>query len=262
MSESQSYLYFKQWRLDREAGKGPRMVPSKPTRDHIDGLVQAGASQASIARAAGISPEVISKLLRQPRPTVQIGTQTRILAVTLDDVMRRPDRLGFVPAVGARRRIQALLAMGWPHRTITEHMTGVGQISAVALHQRGKWIARATHDAVVAAYDALSMTPGPSEVSRRRAARLGYAPPLAWDDETIDDPAAQPNTGAVVRKAGRPGIDLDEWVRLVRCGENPERAADRCETTVAAVARAAERAGRIDVARIAERASWRKRVAA
>src|SRR5690606_28395228 len=100
---------------------------------------------------------MVSNLLRRPRPTVQIGTQTRILAVTLDDVMRRPDRRGFVPAAGARRRIQALLAMGWPHRIITEHMTGVGQTSAVALHQRGKWIARATHDAVVVAYDALSM---------------------------------------------------------------------------------------------------------
>jgi len=259
MSESQSYLYFKQWRLDREAGKGPRMVPSAATREHIAGLVQAGASQAGIARAAGISPEMVSNLLRRPRPTVQIGTQTRILAVTLDDVMRRPDRRGFVPAAGARRRIQALLAMGWPHRIITEHMTGVGQTSAVALHQRGKWIARATHDAVVVAYDALSMKPGPSEVSRQRAARLGYMPPLAWDDETIDDPAAKPHTSATERRAG---IDLDEWERLVRCGETPERAAERCGATVEAVSRAAHRAGRRDIGRLAERVSWRKRAAA
>ncbi|HEV6951930.1 MAG TPA: helix-turn-helix domain-containing protein [Promicromonospora sp.] len=259
MSQRQDYLYFKQWRLDREAGKGPRMVPSGPTREHIAALVQAGASQASVARAAGVSPEMVSNLLRRPRPTVQIGSQTRILAVTIDDVMRHPERRGFVPAVGARRRIQALLAMGWPHRIITERMTGVGQTSRVALHQRGKWIARATHDAVVAAYDELSMKPGPSEVSRQSAARLGYMPPLAWDDETIDDPAAKPHTSAAER---RPGIDLDEWARLVRCGEAPERAAERCGTTVEAVSRAAHRAGRRDIGRLAERASWRKRGAA
>ncbi|WP_295694431.1 hypothetical protein, partial [Lapillicoccus sp.] len=44
-------------------------------------------------------------------------------------------------------------------------------------------------------YDRLSMTPGPSPTARARAAARGYAPPLAWDDDTIDDPRALPDLG-------------------------------------------------------------------
>jgi hypothetical protein len=257
-----TYTYFKQWRLDREAGKGPRMVPSGPTADHIRSLVEAGASQAGVARAAGLSPEVVSRLLHRPRETVQIGTERRVLAVTMDAVLRRPDRLGFVPAIGARRRIQALLALGWTHAHITERMDGVGQTSQVALHQRGNWISRATHDAIVAAYEELGMTPGPSDLSRRRARARGYAPPLAWDEDGIDDPKAVPDLGDVQRAVGRPSLDLDEWAHLVRAGESPERAADRCGVTLSAVARAAYRAGRRDLAQTVGRVRNESRVAA
>jgi hypothetical protein len=39
------------------------------------------------------------------------------------------------------------------------------------------------------------MRPGPSHRTRARARALGYAPPLAWDDDAIDDPSAQPCPG-------------------------------------------------------------------
>lgn len=258
----QTYAYYKKWRLDREAGAGPRMVPSGPTTEHIRSLVDAGASQAGVARAAGLSAEAISRLLHRPRATVQIGTERRVLAVTLDDVLRRRDPLGFVPAIGARRRIQALLALGWTHKLITEHMTGVGQISHATLNQRGNWIARATHDAVVAAYEQLSMTPGPSDISRRRAAARGYVPPLAWNEGEIDDPEAVPDLGESLRAVGRPSFDLDEWELLVRSGEDPERAAERCGVKLSTAAKAAQRAGRRELFLLAERATGMKRRAA
>lgn len=258
----QTYAYFKQWRLDKESGKGPRMVPSGPTTEHIRSLVAAGASQAGVARAAGLSAEAVSRLLHRPRASVQIGTERRVLAITLEDVLRRRDPQGFVPAIGARRRIQALLAMGWTHQLITDHMTGCKQISHVALNQRGNWIARATHDAVVAAYEALSMKLGPSERTRERAKARGYAPPLAWDEGDLDNPEAVANIGNQQRAAGRPGVDLDEWALLVRTGESPERAADRCGVTITAISRAAYRAGRRDLAIIAERVRNESRSAA
>jgi hypothetical protein len=68
---------------------------------------------------------------------------------------------------------------------------------------------RTTADAITRVYDELSMTvPQDDEAGRspragrihdrqrRLAARRGWAPPLAWDDDTIDDPAATPATGA------------------------------------------------------------------
>jgi hypothetical protein len=39
------------------------------------------------------------------------------------------------------------------------------------------------------------MTPGPSDYYRNKARGLGWAPPLAWDDDLIDNPQAKPDLG-------------------------------------------------------------------
>lgn len=109
-----------------------------------------------------------------------------------------------VPAIGYQRRVQALMrlgwsspdiaqAAGWPHRNY---------VLRVVNGQKGKpttWLERKTADALEAAYDKLAMvTPEMTPTRARtkaRATRLGYAPPLAWDE--IDDPDERPNLGGV-----------------------------------------------------------------
>ncbi|WP_329123945.1 hypothetical protein [Streptomyces sp. NBC_01353] len=54
----------------------------------------------------------------------------------------------------------------------------------------------AADDGIRAAYEALSMRTGTSAKTRLRAQRSGWAPPLAWDDDTIDDPHGVPQTDA------------------------------------------------------------------
>lgn len=96
----------------------------------------------------------------------------------------------FVPRIGAARRIEALLALGWTHA----HMRATSGVNtAVVLHQDGEWITVRNHARIVAMYDELSMTLGPSARTRGRVAKLGYAPPLAWDEEQIDNPKARPH---------------------------------------------------------------------
>lgn len=56
-------------------------------------------------------------------------------------------------------------------------------------------------------YDQLSMTPGPSPQTKERALRRGYAPPLAWDDSTIDNLHTRPQT-AVTAPAGTETVDM------------------------------------------------------
>lgn len=103
--------------------------------------------------------------------------------------LRRVERL-HVPALGTHRRIHALQALGWRLGDIdcalgkgfrTSHTHNLLCQDAVHLD---------TAIAVAAVYERLSMTPGPSETTRKRAKRWGYAPPLAWD--CIDDPDEQP----------------------------------------------------------------------
>lgn len=200
---SSSTAYHKRWRLARLRGVPHGYVPAARVRAHLEGVLAAGATRCGLARVAGVSPQTVYGVLDPDRRWVQQGTARRLLAVTIDQVMTRPDPDGFVPAVGARRRIEALLAIGWRHTDITARMPG-RHVSSVVLHQAGHLIARATHDAVTAAYDALSMTPGPSDITRARAARLGYVPPLGWDDDTIDDPTAVPQHDATAP----PGADV------------------------------------------------------
>lgn len=132
------------------------------------------------------------------------------LDVKLGRLRKVEGRPRAVPAIGAQRRIQALLAMGW---TSTEIAASAGmrnrdRVLQVLNGQGGKpcqWVTRATHEQVAAVFDSLvSAQPELTWVRRRTksiAARKGFLPPAAWDDIDNDPvpPAAEP-------------VDMDEVV--------------------------------------------------
>lgn len=96
-------------------------------------------------------------------------------------------------ATGPRRRIQGLVWAGWTGRQLAG-LSGLTEqaISRLALGV-STTVAPATARAVEDLYDQAWQGPAhPSEWARRRAIRSGWAPPLAWDDDIIDDPAARP----------------------------------------------------------------------
>lgn len=192
---SPSYEYGKRWRYERDHGL-TRLVDPTVVIDHINALEAEGWSQRSIADAAGVSVQCVSRLSKRMQAKVSRDAARKILAVTGEAISRRPNSLGFVLKVGAVRRIQALLAIGHRHADITaamrEQSPGIGTTSQLVMHQVGRWTTRGTHDTLRAVYDVLSMRPGSSERTRVRAARSGYLPPLAWDDATIDDPYGEP----------------------------------------------------------------------
>ena len=77
-------------------------------------------------------------------------------------------------------------------------------------------VAPATARAVEDLYDRAWQGPRrPSTASRRRAVTAGWAPPLAWDDDTIDDPAASP---AGVRSAADDRPDRHATADLAAIG--------------------------------------------
>ncbi|QIK83011.1 helix-turn-helix domain-containing protein [Sanguibacter sp. HDW7] len=184
--------YRKRWQYDRDRGV-IRTVPAGPVKTHIVGLLDAGLTYGAIADLSGVELSTIHRIRKSHRTSVRIARA--VLAVRADQVHTRPSHTGFVPNVGARRRISALLALGWTHIHISEAAGLPPRRSGAIMHQRGTWIARDTHDRIITAYDALSMRPGPSAITRRRAAEARYAPPLAWDDDRLDDPTATPEHG-------------------------------------------------------------------
>lgn len=109
-----------------------------------------------------------------------------------------------VPAIGSRRRIQALQALGWSRLTIARQL-GYADNGAISYLMTADTMLAVTAVRIAEVYDRLSMirpdSPGAAR-ARTWAVRQGYAPPLAW--ECIDTDAA-PNYGSA-------DIDVDPVV--------------------------------------------------
>lgn len=151
-----------------------------------------------------------------------------------------------VPAVGFKRRVRALMALGWTHRQIaTELGIATGNLSNRMTY--AKAVHRGTHDRMCAVYDRLSMTLPPDEMVNRRtrtiARRNGWLPPLAFDDERIDDAAYRPSRSATAPPRTRRNL-LAEVAHLRSLGVSDHAAAQQLGVTVEAIERAEMRARR------------------
>jgi len=185
-------VYRKAWEVayqrDRAAGRA-RYVDAEPTRARLAELAAAHVPIRALARAAALSDTGVKAILDGSRTHVQQLTAARVAKTSLRGIYAEQPS-GHVPRVGAVRRVQALMAMGWSHQELDRAgvpntarlLTGTGNLVTI---QRWREISEL--------YDRLSMTPGPSPQTRGWAKTLGYAPPLAWDEDTIDDPRAQPH---------------------------------------------------------------------
>ena len=92
-----------------------------------------------------------------------------------------------VPVIGARRRVHALMRMGWPAMEVSRYLGISQQALWESIAPDRKTVGIARHEAIDAVYEALSGTPGPSGRVAKLAASRGYPPPLAWDDIDTDE---------------------------------------------------------------------------
>lgn len=193
-------------RLDRLDGR-PRTIPAGPVQEHVRALLERLTVQ-QIARESGVEPSTVRRLLSGVQRTVRRGTAGKLLAVP---VTVRPV-LGDVPSVGAVRRLRALYALGHFNRDIAA-AAGVSRDAVCAL-VAGNWatVKVQLDEGVRRAYDRLSMTAGGSWKTRRLAEREGWAPPLAWDDDIIDDPRAVPQRDAPAAVPDSSPDAVDRWL--------------------------------------------------
>lgn len=184
--------HVKQWRVRKHQGYEP-MVDAKHIRRHVQQLLDQGMSFRGIALTAGYrSRNSLESALSRKR--VMRKVHDRIMAVTVDKDTRR---FGYVDSTGPRRRLQALMALGWPSRVLAVRIGAKDHGSVLDLTaEHNQTIRRATAEAIKAVYDELWDQQGPSRISAQRAAKRGWFVPLAWDDDSIDDPAAIPDLGA------------------------------------------------------------------
>lgn len=116
-------------------------------------------------------------------------------------LQRRGQWKGRIDSTGTARRLQALVAIGYAQSYLWDRITGDAkrQNMAYVIRQQRPTVNAETARKVAELYDELSMTPGPSERARRKAAYYGWAPPLAWDEDDIDNPEAHPDRGMHVK---------------------------------------------------------------
>ncbi|MFF4526935.1 hypothetical protein [Streptomyces bluensis] len=183
------------------------MADVRPVAGHLRHLIASGRSIAAISQDSGVSLNTIRKILKQRRPEIWRTTADKLLA--LPDV---PDKAALIDSTGTVRRLQALVVMGHSQQTISGEVGCTYTYISMLTHGQRATVTVALALAVQAAYDKLSMHPGPSVQGKARAARYGWNGPLSWDDDTIDDPNALPMTDAAQPVATEGGNVADRWL--------------------------------------------------
>lgn len=209
-------------------------VDSTRAREHIAALRARGVTIRMLLDQHGIYDSVVHRIERGERK-IRRYTEAQILAIPIPTVWAAT--LADVDATGTHRRIRALAAIGYTQEDIGARI-GVIQRHIAGILGRDK-VSAATAAKVAKVFDELHLTPGPSEIARRRAKLKGWAPPLAWDDDTIDDPAAQPDIGKTRTLSFR-----ERYLELVELGYSDMQIADKLGQSLKSVERQLYRFGR------------------
>jgi hypothetical protein len=159
------------------------------------------------------------------------------------------------PAIGARRRLLALGVIGWSVRDLAAQFGLQPRTVWQIRSGQREYIFADTHDRIVAGFDRLSVRPGPGDPrTSRLALAAGGVPPLCWDDDEIDDPAATPHVESS-RSRRKVHVEDIEWLLQHNPLATAGQLGDRLHVTADAVAQACRRADRADlVARLARNA--------
>jgi hypothetical protein len=200
---------------ERIYGRWQPYVDAGPVCEHIAALRAAGIGVERIAHLAGLSVSHIRELAEDGRGDssatrrVRPSTATRILAISINDAHRAPHSR--IDATGTRRRLQALIAIGWPTELLAAQLSR--RTTSLCRSMTGESVtARTAHD-VAALYERLWNTSPPAATGEQRAAvdaaqahaaGQGWLPPLAWDNLDTDPTPPPAIAGASQRN------DLDE----------------------------------------------------
>lgn len=191
------YRYMSRLRLDLARGKS-RRTDATQVIVHAERLAANGWSRAQIAHAASLGNRTVDRLFTGCQK-VSVITARAILSVRIGPPPEGPRE---VDATGSRRRLQALVAIGYP---ITHLAPRIGLHHAALSHiARGDvaHVRATTADVIAHQYRQLIRIPGTSDQARVDARRKGWHGPLAWDD--IDNPNVQPDVSE------EPGVEVTE----------------------------------------------------
>jgi hypothetical protein len=202
-----------------------------PVRAHLELLSAHGVGLRTVRRLTGVSRSALQSMLygtgdRKASRKIRTEHADAILAIR-PGIDTAADS-AHIDATGTRRRLRALVAIGFPADYLARRLHAGGG-SNLRLYDEGETkVIAAKARAVRALYLELSGT-DPAAVgiirhssnrSRNRAAAYGWPRPIDWDDDAIDDPEAEAvraerleETAVRLRHPVTPGeVEDAQWV--------------------------------------------------
>ncbi len=176
-------------------------VDAEPVRQHVLHLRES-LTVGQIESRSGVNRTAIRILVGDWPGKPASKRVTRTTAAALLDVTPvaiAGEEHCLVDAVGTRRRLQALVALGWPAQVLRRRIDVTSSTVWLLINRPRKkaWVKASTRADVVKLYEELSCTaPSPSRqasLARRLAFERRWAPPAAWDDDAIDNRHARPH---------------------------------------------------------------------
>lgn len=188
----------------QEHRRGQRPTVAAPVlarlRRHIHALRTAGVPEAQIALDAGLNRPTIQwvssgRAEAGVPPGYRISPQQadRILALPVPRTLHEGvAATAPVAAVGTVRRLRALAAAGHPAAALADDLLCEQAVVEKILAGRMTTVPAGLARDTAALFSRLQMVVGVCETSKRSARARRWAPPLAWDEERLDDPDAGP----------------------------------------------------------------------
>jgi hypothetical protein len=201
-------------------------VDAEPVRVHIRHLQSCGMGLRAIAAAASVDRKRLQGIItgrpeRGTGPQEQVRPELAAAVLAVEPTLENLAPSTLISPVGTRRRLRALVAVGWPQQLLAVRLGMPPGNFGTMLSCEHVLVRRAL--AVRDLYDELWRADpaehGASQAgisrARKRAVENRWAPVGAWDDDTIDDPAAFPDwTG----KCGTPdGYNLHYLNKIPYC---------------------------------------------
>ncbi|WP_269724178.1 WhiB family transcriptional regulator [Gordonia alkanivorans] len=228
----------------------PSYTDAQPVREHLLALRAAGIGNRKVRELTVIAPSTIQAILygrpargNPPARKVLRNTAARVLAIPVP-VSKVPCLRGgrVVPALGSVRRLQALAANGYSQRELWSRLGWPSPQNATQMFAgRVENITVVRAQQVTVLFSQLQMVPGTDRNARARAKAKGWLPPLAWDEDRIDDPTYTPE---LVDKPRTAEDVFSDFEYLLSMGVGVEDASRRVGLLPASVKRRYERHGR------------------
>lgn len=199
-------------------------VHAAPVRAHLADLKSGGISTVTAAALAGVTRHRLVSVASGVDRFIQRGHALAIMRIHThpEDAEDR----AMISAHGSKRRVQALVALGWRLGEIAEWLDCHQSELSNLIHPANRTVSGRRHRQIAAMFRERCMTvpDTPSPWSLSRASRERWVPPLAWDDIDRDERPA-------VCSATSPKETIDHIaVELALSGQKVKlRRADRME---------------------------------